>query len=145
MCLMVVIGLSGSVPVLAYKKPVMMQDESRVIVEHSMLAEEVFVEEGFQAQEDQRSRLFMDADEADIKELPAERYFEDLEGNIYIEEERIEQRSCSHTYESGMQKEHKKSGAGCTIYVYNARRCTRCGHVQKGSLAYQLSYPECPH
>ena len=123
----------------------MVQDESRAIVEHSMLTEVVFVEEGFQAQEDQRGRLFMDAVEADIKELPAERYFEDLEGNIYIEEERIVQRSCSHTYVSGTQTEHKKSGNGCTVYVYNARQCSKCGYVQKGSLAYQLSYPECPH
>ncbi len=140
-----VIGLSGSIPVLAYKKPVMVQDESRVIVERDMLAEEVFVEEGFQAQEDQMNRLFMDADKANIKEIPAERYFEDLEGNIYIDEERVEQRACSHTYVSGTQKEHKKNGDGCTVYVYNARKCTECGHVQKSSLAYQLSYPQCPH
>ena len=140
-----VIGLTGSIPVLAYKKPVMVQDESRAIVEHDMLAEEVFVEEGFQAQEDQMNKLFMDADKANIKELPAERYFEDLEGNIYIDEERVEQRACSHTYVSGTQKEHKKSEDGCTVYVYNARKCTGCGHVQKDSLAYQLSYPQCPH
>ena len=65
--------------------------------------------------------LFLDVDEVNLKELPAESYFQDLQGNIYIGEGQQEQRACSHTYVNGTQHEHEKRGDSCTIYVYNAK------------------------
>ena len=144
-CFTVLTGLAGSIPVLAYEKPVIVLDQSGESVRHGMPREELFVEEGFKGSEDEMRRLFVDTEEVDIKELPAESYFQDLQGNIYIDERRQEQRACSHTYVNGTKQEHKKSGESCTVYVYNARKCSKCGNVIKDSLAYELKYPKCPH
>lgn len=144
-CCTAVIGLSGSIPVLAYKKPAIVWDLSGEDRERGALEEEFFVQEGFEGSADVECRLFMDVTRVNVKELPAESYFQDLQGNIYPDEERIEQRACSHTYVNGTQYEHKKSGDGCTLYVYNARQCSKCGNVLKDSLAYELKYPKCPH
>ncbi len=89
--------------------------------------------------------LFVDVDAADLKELPAESYFQDLQGNIYTGEGRQEQRACSHTYVNGTQQEHEKSGDRCIVYGYNARRCSKCGNVINDILEYQLCYRKCPH
>ncbi len=144
-CFTVVTGLAGSIPVLAYEKPIIVWDQSGESVRHGMPGEELFVEEGFKGSEDEMRRLFVNTEEVDIKELPAESYFQDLQGNIYIDERRKEQRACSHTYVNGTKQEHKKSGESCTVYVYNARKCSKCGNVLKDSLAQKVYYAICPH
>lgn len=144
-CFTAAIGLAGSFPVLAYEKPVIVWDESGEDIKYSTQWEEFFVEKGFEGSEDEKRSLFMDVDEVNLKELPAESYFQDLQGNIYIGEGRQGQRACSHTYVNGTSSRHVKSGDHCTIYVYNARRCSKCGNVISDSLAYELKYPKCPH
>ena len=144
-CFTALTGLAGSIPVLAYEKPVIVLDQSGENIKHGTRWEEIFVEEGFKGSEEEMNSLFVDVDAADLKELPAESYFQDMQGNIYIGEGRQEQKACSHTYVNGTQHEHEKRGDSCTIYVYNARRCSKCGNVINESLAYELKYPKCPH
>lgn len=53
---------------------------------------------------------------------------------------------CAHNYVSGTATKHNKSGDGsCTVEVYNAQRCTRCGAVLYGSLVSTTNYNVCPH
>lgn len=144
-CFTALTGLAGSIPVLAYEKPVIVLDQSGENIKHGTRWEEFFVEEGFKGSEEVMRSLFLDVDAADLKELPAESYFQDMQGNIYIGEGRQEQRACSHTYVNGTSSKHEKSGESCTVYVYNARRCSKCGNEIKGSLEYELKYPKCPH
>ena len=144
-CFTAAIGLAGSFPVLAYEKPVIVWDESGKDIKYSTQWEEFFVEEGFKGSEDEMRSLFLDVDEVNLKELPAESYFQDLQGNIYIGEGQQEQRACSHTYVNGTSSRHVKSGNNCTIYVYNARQCSKCGNVLKGDLAHETKFPKCPH
>ena len=78
--------------------------------------------------------------------------FVDVEGNIYeVKENNIHSdvatcATCSHTYASGeLQKHVANTEGGCTIYTYEAQRCTKCGNVVLGDVIYQLSYLTCPH
>ena len=53
---------------------------------------------------------------------------------------------CNHTMTSGYYSVHKSNGSGgCTVYVYNAQRCTKCGYIVAGSLHSTHTYAVCPH
>ena len=53
---------------------------------------------------------------------------------------------CNHTMTSGYYSVHSSnSSGGCTVYVYNAQRCTKCGYIDVGSLHSTTTYPVCPH
>ncbi len=88
----------------------------------------------------------------DIEEVRYDMQFVGEEGNIYeVMESDINGditicATCNHTYISGRYQRHvPKSDGGCTIYVYEAQRCTQCGNVDIGEMIYQLSYITCPH
>ena len=53
---------------------------------------------------------------------------------------------CNHTMTSGYYSVHKpNSSGGCTVYVYNAERCTKCGYIDTGSFHSSTTYAVCPH
>ncbi|MGN0316261.1 MAG: M56 family metallopeptidase [Fusicatenibacter sp.] len=53
---------------------------------------------------------------------------------------------CNHVMESGYYNLHKSnSSGGCTIYQYNAQRCTKCGYTEIGTLNNTITYAVCPH
>lgn len=53
---------------------------------------------------------------------------------------------CTHTFSNGTLSGHKSnSSGGCTVYVYNARRCTKCGHLEINELIKTITYVKCPH
>lgn len=88
----------------------------------------------------------------DIEEVRYDMQFVDEEGNIYeVTESDINGEvticaTCNHEYVSGRIQNHKlNSGGGCTIYLYEAQRCTKCGNVLKGELINQTTYVTCPH
>lgn len=76
-------------------------------------------------------------------------YFIDQNGNISSilnNHAQVQPRSCSHTFQTGQYKQHiKNNSGGCTVKVYSAKQCTKCGYIIKGSLISQTSYPQCPH
>lgn len=53
---------------------------------------------------------------------------------------------CNHVMENGYYNVHipGKSG-GCTVNVYHAKRCIRCGYIDVGTLDSTHTYTVCPH
>lgn len=55
-------------------------------------------------------------------------------------------RACSHTYSSGTLAKHVKDGkGGCKMDYYDAKYCTKCGHVVMGDFIRAVTYAVCPH
>lgn len=53
---------------------------------------------------------------------------------------------CNHTMTSGYYRIHKpNSSGGCTITEYNARKCTKCGYLEIGTVNNVITYAVCPH
>lgn len=53
---------------------------------------------------------------------------------------------CIHDMTSGYFSVHRANGSGgCTVYVYNAQQCTKCGYIKTGSLRSTHTYTVCPH
>lgn len=53
---------------------------------------------------------------------------------------------CNHTLVSGYYQLHKSnSSGGCTVTVYKAKKCSKCGYVEIGDLYSTTTYPVCPH
>lgn len=53
---------------------------------------------------------------------------------------------CNHTMTTGYYHVHSpNSSGGCTVYVYNAQKCTKCGYLTLGSLHNTITYAVCPH
>lgn len=53
---------------------------------------------------------------------------------------------CNHTMTSGYYHVHApNSSGGCTVVVYNAQKCTKCGYFTLGSLYATYTYTVCPH
>ncbi|MDO4678697.1 MAG: M56 family metallopeptidase, partial [Eubacteriales bacterium] len=53
---------------------------------------------------------------------------------------------CNHIMVDGYYNVHfPGNSGGCTVKVYKAKRCTRCGYIDVGSLYSTNIYPVCPH
>lgn len=53
---------------------------------------------------------------------------------------------CNHNLVSGYFQTHKaNSTGGCRINEYNAKRCTKCGYIEVGSLYATHTYTVCTH
>ncbi|MDY5020804.1 MAG: hypothetical protein SPE99_00170, partial [Blautia sp.] len=53
---------------------------------------------------------------------------------------------CNHNMTTGYYRTHKSnSTGGCTVKEYNARKCTKCGYLEIGSLVSTTTYVVCPH
>ncbi len=74
--------------------------------------------------------------------------FIDEEGNVYdVTEENVNTyAACSHTYVNGQYQQHTKNNSGgCTVYVYSAKRCSKCGNVIDKVLINTFTYGICTH
>lgn len=77
-----------------------------------------------------------------------EKQFVDEEGNIYpVQEELSTAAICLfHNWVSGQVQEHvNNSDGGCTVYIYEAKRCSKCGKVKLGDLVNEITYKTCIH
>ena len=53
---------------------------------------------------------------------------------------------CNHVMKDCYYHVHRSnSTGGCTVHVYNAQRCTKCGYIKTGSLYATYTYTVCPH
>lgn len=53
---------------------------------------------------------------------------------------------CNHIMVTGYYKTHKADGSGgCTVKIYNAQKCSKCGYLSLGSLSSTHTYAVCPH
>lgn len=54
--------------------------------------------------------------------------------------------TCRHSYVLGTLKQHSRNAnGGCTIEVYEAKKCSKCGAEKIGDLIRTLSEVKCPH
>lgn len=53
---------------------------------------------------------------------------------------------CNHTMKKGYLTVHKPNNSGgCTVYEYNAERCTKCGYIEASTLYATYTYTVCLH
>lgn len=53
---------------------------------------------------------------------------------------------CNHVMKDGYYQVHRSnSTGGCTVNIYNAQRCIRCGYIKTGSLHSTHTYTVCTH
>lgn len=74
--------------------------------------------------------------------------FEDESGNIYFAEQPDVETctECQHQYVSGIYQYHvKNADGGCSLTLYDASRCTLCGHVKVGEELSVLYSKKCTH
>lgn len=73
--------------------------------------------------------------------------FVDEEGNIYqITDQADMQTVCIHNWVSGIIQQHRLDGkGGCTLYYFDAVRCTKCGQIKEETLTETRTYVVCPH
>lgn len=82
----------------------------------------------------------------DLYEVVYDAQFKDENGNIYKVDHADQKASCVHSYVKGIYSDHIKNKDGsCSMKVYSAKRCTKCGQCVIGELKYTLSYPKCNH
>lgn len=63
-----------------------------------------------------------------------------------IMEKELEYALCNHVMKNCYYQVHRSnSTGGCTVHVYNAQRCTKCGYIKTGSLHSTHTYTVCPH
>lgn len=90
---------------------------------------------------------FMEEDKTeDI--LLYDNFFTDMEGIVYeLNESKAEEKaSCIHEYVPGTVSSHKKdSNGGCTISIYYAKRCVKCGVTLTEGLKNIETNLVCPH
>ena len=69
------------------------------------------------------------------------------DNHIYpVDSNNITEECFSHDEMIGVVEVHvKDSDGGCTIEIYEASRCTKCGMVQKGELLHKARKIPCPH
>lgn len=65
---------------------------------------------------------------------------------VYVTDEASTKALCNHTMTSGYYSVHiPNSSGGCTMKIYNAQMCTKCGYIKAGSLYATYTYTVCPH
>ena len=53
---------------------------------------------------------------------------------------------CTHSMVNGYLKTHAKDGkGGCSVKVYTAQRCEKCGYLANAVYKYTATYDKCPH
>lgn len=82
-------------------------------------------------------------------EIRYEKQFIDEYGNIYQVKNDMGAsvyRSCGHEFVSGTYTEHNKNSDGsCTVTQYSAKRCSKCGYMEKNNRLCVMYYDACPH
>ncbi len=65
---------------------------------------------------------------------------------VVVKEKDKQYAICNHVMKKGYYQVHSSNNSGgCKVYVYNAKRCTKCGYINVGSLYSTNIYPVCPH
>lgn len=69
-------------------------------------------------------------------------------GEIFevTEEHKKMRANCSHTFVEGTYEKHTPDGSGgCTLKRYRAKRCSKCGYIEIGTLIDTTISSSCPH
>ena len=92
---------------------------------------------------------FDDGERSDIYEADfseGDSVFVDFDGNEFIVDDFSTRALCTHSMVNGYWKVHSsnKSG-GCSVKVYTAQRCKKCGYLANAVYQYTVTYTKCPH
>ena len=77
-----------------------------------------------------------------------ETQFVDEDGNIYPVQEEISTAAIClfHNWVSGQVQKHVvNDDGGCTVFIYEAEQCSKCGKVKQGDLINTQTNTVCPH
>lgn len=79
-------------------------------------------------------------------EMRYDNQFIDEAGNIYPMVEAVPH-ACNHNYIHGSFQQHQRSdtGSSCTVWVYDAHRCSKCSVIDVHELISTTVYVNCPH
>ena len=65
---------------------------------------------------------------------------------LIITDESSPKAFCNHIMVNGYYNVHKSnSSGGCTVTVYKAKQCSKCGYLELGSIYATTTYTVCPH
>lgn len=131
----------SAIPVIAYEPPhtEMVLFEAGITIEPS--AELFFIPDGVPG----------DKNVEDISNDPhfavSDNYFLSEEGEVFYDEETTSAKAnCNHTYISGRFNNHiKNSSGGCTVKIYHARLCSKCGNTILEDIISSADFKNCPH
>lgn len=72
---------------------------------------------------------------------------DDNEQYSIVEEENINTRAlCIHEFENGVVRSHEpNSSGGCTMYIYDAKKCIKCNYLVVYDLINVITYATCIH
>ena len=138
--ILIICFIVSGIPVLAYEEPVKHTYDNNVSKDWANINEVTFApgrtgtDEGMDIEIDLSNSVF--TNEA------GETYLYD---NSELNSENQMRLTCLHTYQAGTHSTHEKSGDGCVVIVYNAKRCSKCGNLVIGSEIERHSYKVCPH
>lgn len=142
---LLLMSAATAIPVLAYESPKVVYDEELEAGE--VLTDVVFVPDGTELVN--KPDWYVDGiPTGEIPFITTNAYFMDEAGNItYLSEEDVSvQAICSHSFESGIVRTHKKNAAGgCTIIEYSCQRCTKCGYIKNKVEQSRTTKKTCPH
>lgn len=142
---LLLMSAATAIPVLAYESPKVVYDEELEAGE--VLTDVVFVPDGTELVN--KPDWYVDGiPTGEIPFITTNAYFMDEAGNItYLSEEDVSvQAICSHSFESGIVRTHKKNAAGgCTIIEYSCQQCTKCGYIKNKVEQIRTTKKTCPH
>lgn len=86
--------------------------------------------------------IFEDPDFAGHDEI----FISDCGEHIILDDFTISYAICNHVYDTGKYYKHVSNGnGGCTVYVYNARICTKCNYLYVEDLINTITFAVCTH
>lgn len=125
---MLLVCMVGQVTVFAYEMPTKVDSGEK---------EEIVME---------NTEMYFLREEYEIDNIFLDNYFVDEDGNVFEAENQETRRQCTHNYELGTNVVHNKnSNGGCTVTIYKAKRCVKCGNVIRGDKIETRIYDKCPH
>ncbi len=146
-CLVVLMTFASSLTVFAYKPDVFLEVDEIYgeALDVVVLGDEINLEEIqmdgkaviFKSQSYQEEVFYLDENgELVVKELAADK----------ADYERVGAKaSCVHSYEEKAIAYHTKIGSGCSVKIYNAKKCKKCGYVKSKTLSESRTYTTCSH
>ena len=132
--------LTSTFPVMAYEPPKKMLFDSVSMEEQALISSGNFIEFTTEESFDQITVSSVN------QHIEYDFQFTDKNGNIYPADEPVPQGECSHTFMDGTYTTHMKNdNGGCTVKIYDAKRCSKCGLITNRELKTTTEYVKCPH
>ena len=72
--------------------------------------------------------------------------FIDFNGNEFVVDDYSNHALCTHSMVDGYWQVHSSNNSGgCSVKVYKAQRCKKCGYLANAVYQYTATYDKCPH